>query len=482
MGKPGAFLQVGRQEHGVADAQSSVRCYDEFVRPISLSDQEVQASRCMDCGVAFCQSGVCLDGARKPTGCPLHNPIPETNDLLYEGRLAEAAARLSLTNPFPEFTGRVCPAPCEQACNLGLHDDAVTIHDNERAISDAAWAAGIRPLAPAPEDAPRVSVVGSGPAGLACAWNLAARGARVRVVEKADRAGGLLMYGIPNMKLDKGVVDRRVNLMRESGIEFDLGLDAAADADRVLAESDAVVLACGYKKPRAMNVPGADLGHVRFAVDYLTEATKALLAGVEPAESAQGKDVIVVGGGDTGVDCVATALRQGAKSVHQVIRAAAPGKLDAQSAWLKWPNAHTDAKPPYGQREAAEVYGEDPRIWSTDTLAFKGNENGDVAFVTVQGKDAAEPYDVPAQLVLIAKGFVGPEDGILDAFGVAVAADGAPVALTAKGTHRAIMVDAAEGAPVFVAGDFANGSTLVASAMRDALECADEVTEELGLF
>ena len=483
MGKPGAFLHVAREEHGVVDAASAVATYDEFVRPISLSDQEVQASRCMDCGVAFCQSGICLNGARKPTGCPLHNPIPETNDLLFEGRLAEAAARLSLTNPFPEFTGRVCPAPCEQACNLGFHDDAVTIHDNERAISDAAWAAGMRPLAKAAENAPRVAVVGSGPAGLACAWSLAARGARVRVVEKADRAGGLLMYGIPNMKLDKGIIERRIDLMRESGIEFALDCDAAAQAGELLADSDAVVLACGYKKPRAMDVAGADLGHVRFAVDYLTEATKAVLAGKEPAETAAGKDVVVIGGGDTGVDCVATALRQGAKSVRQVIRAAAPGKFDAEAAWLAWPNAHTEAKLSYGQREAIAVYGADPRVWGTDTLAFNADVSGEnVASVTVQAKGAGEPYDIPAQLVLIAKGFVGPEDGILDAFGVAAAADGAPVALTAKGTHRAIAADGSkQDAPVFVAGDFANGSTLVATAMHDALECAAEVASELGL-
>ncbi len=477
MGKPGAFLHIAREEHGVLEASRAVACYDEFVKPLSLSDQEAQASRCMDCGVAFCQSGMCLDGARKPTGCPLRNPIPETNDLLFEGRLAEAAARLSLTNPFPEFTGRVCPAPCEQACNLGLHDAAVTIHDNERAISDAAWAAGMRSLAPASDDAPLVTVVGSGPAGLACAWKLAAAGVRVRVVEKADRAGGLLTYGIPNMKLDKAVVERRIELMRASGIEFSLCCDGAAKAKRIVRESNAVVLACGFKKPRKMNVPGEDLGHVRFAVDYLTEATKALLAGAAPAETAAGKDVVVVGGGDTGVDCVATALRQGAKSVHQIIRAQAPAVFDPESAWLAWPNAHTESAASYGQREAIELTGEDPRVWRTDTLAFNAGVDGQsVASVTVQTKGGAEPYELPAQLVLIAKGFVAPEDGILDAFGVAAASEGAPIALTAKGTHRAILADGNEDAtPIFAAGDFLTGSTLVASAMHDALECATEV-------
>lgn len=479
MGKPGAFLRVPREDHKIVEPAVAVKGYDEFVVSIPLEDQKVQASRCMDCGVAFCQSGENLGGGKKPTGCPLHNPIPETNDLFYEGRISEAAQRLATTNPFPEFTGRVCPAPCEQACNLGLHDDAVTIHDNERAISDATWAAGIKPLAPAPADAPEVTVVGAGPAGLACAWKLATLGIRVTVIEKDDRAGGLMMYGIPNMKLPKNIIERRIDLMQKSGIEFVFGADAKDFADKLLAESDAVVLACGFRVPRHMNVPGENLGHVRFAVDYLTEATKAYLAGTTPKETAAGKNVLVIGGGDTGVDCVATALRQGAQSVHQIIRAAAPKSVD-DTAWMQWPNPHTNAKDGYGQREAIELNGEDPRIWSTDTLEFKGDTNGNVSSAVLQTKDATETYELPADLVLIAKGFVAPEDGILSAFYVAQASDGKPVALTYAGTHKAIAeAGSPSQTPIFVAGDFVTGSTLVASSMYDALLCAEEVAEQL---
>ena len=482
MGKPGAFLHVERVAHDVADARESVAGYNEFAIPLSLSDQEVQASRCMDCGVAFCQCGIVIGKAKKPTGCPLHNPIPETNDLLYEGRLAEAAARLSTTNPFPEFTGRVCPAPCEQACNLGEHDQAVTIHDNERAISDAAWAAGVKPLPIPEEGAAKVAVVGSGPAGLAAAWKLACEGLAVTVFEKADRAGGLLMYGIPNMKLPKSIIERRIDLMQRSGVEFVFECDAIDRADEILNDFDAVVLACGFRKPRAMGVEGEDLENVRFAVDYLTEATKSLLDSEEPVETAQGKHVIVVGGGDTGVDCVATALRQGCASVHQVIRASAPKDPDPETDWMNWPNLHGPAIDGYGQLEAAAVMGEDPRVWFTDTLAFKASANGkDVAVAVLRAKDGSDPYEVPADLVLIAKGFIAPEDGILDAFHVACASEGKPVALVSNGTHRAILDQGSSfDTPVFAAGDFLTGSTLVASAMHDGIVCAEEVVAALG--
>lgn len=220
MGRTGAYLQVERREHGVRPAREAVADYGEFALPLCADEQREQASRCMNCGVAFCQSGGVLDDIVAATGCPLHNLIPEVNDLLYRGRLDDAYARLLLTNPFPEFTGRVCPAPCEVACNLGLHDDAVTIHDNERLLSDHGWSRGMRPLAPAPDAAPLVSVVGSGPAGLALAWELARRGVHVRVYERDERPGGLLTYGIPNMKLPKEVVQRRIDLMRDSGVEF----------------------------------------------------------------------------------------------------------------------------------------------------------------------------------------------------------------------------------------------------------------------
>ena len=246
---------------------SAVTDFDDFVIDLPVEEQRAQASRCMNCGVPFCQSGLAFNGTKRATGCPLHNLIPETNDLFYQGRIGDASARLALTNPFPEFTGRVCPAPCEMACNLGLNDDPVTIHDNERAISDYQWECGIEPLPKPDESAPLVSVVGSGPAGLAAAWELARQGMRVRVYERDDRPGGLLMYGIPNMKLPKWVVERRVKLMEDSGVEFRCGVDATADASSIAAESDAVVLACGARTPRQVKVPGADLAGVHFALD-----------------------------------------------------------------------------------------------------------------------------------------------------------------------------------------------------------------------
>ena len=451
MGKPGAYLSIGRSEHGVRPAREAVADFDDFVVDLPVEKQREQASRCMNCGVPFCQSGLAFNGARRTSGCPLHNLIPETNDLFFRGRMHDAGRRLNLTNPFSEFTGRVCPAPCETACNLGLNDDPVTIHDNERVISDYLWEEGIDPLPQPDEDAPLVSVVGSGPAGLAAAWELARQGMRVRVYERDDRPGGLLMYGIPNMKLPKWVVERRVKLMQASGIWFFCGVDAVEIAADITAESDAVVLACGARTPRQVNVPGADLGGVHFAVDYLTEATKALLDDRAPSITAQDKDVAVIGGGDTGVDCVATAIRQGARSVHQIIRAGKPSSaIDAHSAW---PASRAETTRAYGQREAAELFGDEPCIWSTDTTAFVDGGDGLVAAILAQPLDGGEEYEVPAQLVLIAKGFTGPERSVVDAF-------------AAYGN-------------VYTAGDARNGSTLVVNAMADGLRVAREVAEQL---
>ena len=451
MGKPGAYLNIGREEHGVRPASETVADFDDFVVDLPFESQRDQASRCMNCGVPFCQSGLAFGGARRPTGCPLHNLIPETNDLLYRGRMREAGERLGLTNPFPEFTGRVCPAPCETACNLGLNDEAVTIHDNERAISDYLWECGIDPLPHAAESAPLVSVVGSGPAGLAAAWELARVGMRVRVYERDDCPGGLLMYGIPNMKLPKWVVERRVALMEASGIEFHCGVDAAAIAETIVSESDAVVLACGARCARRVDVPGAELAGVHFALEYLSEATRAWLNGDEPVISADGKDVAVIGGGDTGVDCVATALRQGARSVHQIIRANRP--IEPEDPARLWPNPRNGYTQAYGQREAQELFGEDPRLFSTDTVGFSDDGAGNVASVQVKPLPDGDSYEIDAQLVLIAKGFTGAEQSVVEAF--------APFG------------------NVHAAGDAHLGSTLVATAMADGLPVAQQIANEL---
>lgn len=460
MGRPGAYLTIERREHGVRPAAEAVRDFDDFVVDLPRDEQSAQASRCMNCGVAFCQSGFAFPGSRRAVGCPLHNLIPETNDLLCRGRLDEAVGRLALTNPFPEFTGRVCPAPCEMACNLGLHDEPVTIHDDERAISDYAWQRGMAPLPKAGEDAPLASVVGSGPAGLAAAWELARRGFRVRVYERDRRPGGLLVYGIPNMKLPKWVVARRIELMERSGIEFVCGVDATPMAQELCESSAAVVLAVGARQARAIDVPGIGLSGVHYAVDYLSEVTRALLDGDEAAITAVGKDVVVVGGGDTGVDCVACALRQGAASVRQVIRAKRP--QEAADPATVWPNPRGADVLAYGQREACELYGSDPRMFCTDTIGFLG-EDGAVSHARLQdisyagGQHALEGTErtIPAQLVLIAKGFTGPEQSVMDAF-------------SPYGN-------------VYVAGDARMGSTLVATAIADGLDVARRIASEVPL-
>lgn len=507
MGRVGAFLQVDRAGHGIRPAAETVRDWDEFAVPLALEAQREQASRCMNCGVAFCQAGVALgpagvgmpdagarsQGSGHAVGCPLHNLIPETNDLLYRGRFDDAVGRMAMTTPFPEFTGRVCPAPCETACNLGLHKEAVTINDNERALSDYAWERGIDPLPAPAADAPVVSVIGSGPAGLAVAWEMARCGWRVRVYEKADRVGGLLMYGIPNMKLPKWVIDRRVELMRASGIELICGVDASepAVADEIAVASDAVVIACGAGVARDVALPGRELGGIHFALEYLGEVTSALLDERPAAIDAAGKDVVVIGGGDTGNDCVACALRQGAASVTQVIRAQRqPDTCDTQAIW---PDERVVFAQGYGQREAAAVFGNDPRIFSMDTIAFSGSEDteaGSVAAVHIQelsyegGRHNVKGTEatIPAQLVLIAKGFTGADASVFEAFGVE--APGAPRAAShtvsydddSPVTHclRAADVEA-DTPPIFVAGDAALGSTLVVNAIADALDCAAEI-------
>ena len=474
MGRPGAYLEVIRRAHAMRDARESVADFGELALPLSGEEQRLQASRCMYCGVAFCQVGMSFGNAR-PSGCPLHNLVPEWNDLVYRGLWDEAAGRLALTNPFPEFTGRVCPALCEAACNLGLHDGPTTIRDNERAISDHAWASDGGPLAvgPAASDAPTVTVVGSGPAGLACAWELTRLGLRARVVERSDRPGGLLMYGIPNMKLPKDVVERRVELMRSCGIELRCGCDVsdAKVAEQLLDESDAVVVAVGARQARRLMVPGADARGVVLAVDYLTGATKALLDGGEPAVSAAGLDVVVIGGGDTGTDCVATALRQGARSVRQLeFLPEPPRERRDDNLWPEWPAVRKDD---YGQLEATAAFGHDPRTWGVDTLEVLAAD-GAVTGLRVASLDwtGGRPERIegseqvlPAQLVLIAMGFTGPEATVFEALGVGVPERGA--------SHRAAD-------KVWLAGDCRSGSSLVVNAIADGLACAAEVAASLG--
>ena len=504
MGKPGAFLAHDRQAHRARPVAERTRDFCAlFVEP-DEDTRRVQASRCMMCGVAFCQTGAPFGSART-SGCPLHNLIPEWNELIWRGQWHDAAARLALTNPLPEFTSRVCPALCEAACNLGrVKGEPTTIHDDERAISDWEWAhGGPRRFASASEGAPRVAVVGSGPAGLACAWELARRGVQVSVVERADRAGGLLMYGIPNMKLEKDVVERRVALMEELGIRFACGTDAAdpAVAHALLADHDAVVVAVGARRARGLTAPGAQGAGVVFALDYLTAATRAVLGDgkVPAALSARGRDVVVIGGGDTGNDCVATAVRQGARSVHQLEVMPRPAaRRTPNNPWPEWPNV---LKTDYGQEEAIALMGGEMRSWATDTCEILRDAQGAVRALRVVDVDwtggAPVPIEdtmreIPCSLVLIACGFTGPEHDVFDAFEIGLASEGRPVPVTvAPGSHRCMRRPAPDGpatprargvdgaAPVFVAGDARNGASLVVNAIADALACAEEVIQTL---
>ncbi|MGN0076631.1 MAG: glutamate synthase subunit beta [Parafannyhessea sp.] len=483
MGKVGGFLEQSRHEHGMRPIEERVHDYDDLSVTLPEDELRAQAGRCMYCGVAFCQTGVNFGKART-SGCPLHNLIPEWNDLIWRGLWDDAAERLALTNPLPEFTGRVCPALCEAACNLGLHDDPTTIRDDERAISDWQWEhGGPKPLEPAPKGAPLVTVVGTGPSGLACAWELARRGLRVRMVEKSDRPGGLLMYGIPNMKLPKDVVERRADLMRRSGIQIECGVDASDPkvAAKLAKTSDAVVLAAGTGRARTLRVPGADKDGVHLAVEYLTAQTKAFLDGTTSPISAEGKDVVVIGGGDTGTDCVATALRQGAKSIMQLEFLPEPPEQPAPgNAWPEWPAVK---KTDYGQQEAIATFGEDRRLWATDTLEVLGDAAAEglkiVSLDWTSGKPVRRDDTVrtlPAQLVVLAMGFLGPDTGLVEAFGGEVAQQGRPLPVTVGKRH--VLAGSKDGR-VYCAGDTRNGSTIVVNAISDGLACAAEVASDL---
>lgn len=482
MGKPTGFMEY-KQEHP-ADRQPLERLNDwqEFHLPMAEEALHRQAARCMACGVPYCHSGILINGMA--SGCPLHNLPPEWNDLIYRGLWQEALERLVKTNNFPEFTGRVCPAPCEGACTAGLVTAPVTIKNIECAIIDKAFAEGwMKPDIPVARTGKKVAVVGSGPSGLACAAQLNKAGHDVTVYERSDRAGGLLMYGIPNMKLDKTRVQRRVNLMKESGITFVTGKEVGKDipATQLQQEYEAIVLCSGATQPRDLPVPGRNSTGVHFAVDFLRADTKSLLDS-DHADgryiSAQGKDVIVIGGGDTGTDCVGTSLRHGCRTVTQLeIMPQLPAERTADNPWPQFPRV---GKTDYGQEEAAARFGADPRQYGIMTKCFVSDDNGHVKEVHTVAiewvKDGAgrfSPKEIagsekiyPAQLVLLAMGFLGPEGAVLEQLGVE--RDPRSNAKAAEGSY-ATNVPA-----VFAAGDARRGQSLVVWAISEGREAARE--------
>jgi len=481
MGKPTGFLEYTRQLPIFRSPADRIQDWNEFHHHLEQSALQEQAARCMDCGVPFCHTGTILNGAT--SGCPLNNLIPDWNHLVYTGNWRRALELLHKTNNFPEFTGRVCPAPCEGSCVLGIDDDPVSIKSIECAIVDRGFEEGwIVPQPPLVRTGKTVAVVGSGPAGLACADQLNKAGHSVTVFEKADRVGGLLMYGIPNMKLDKKIVQRRVDLLEQEGIQFIVNAEIGRNypAKDLLGDFDAVVLCGGASKPRDMDVEGRQLRGIHFAMDFLTANTKTLLDGHSPEEnlSARGQDVIVIGGGDTGTDCVATAIRQGCRSLVQFeILPQLVSDRAVDNPWPQWPRVH---RMDYGHYEALAMFGSDPRSYSIRTIAFEGDDSGNVSAVQTIDVESqsAGLIDVagsnrtwPAQLILLAMGFLGPaNDSLLTQLGLALNQRGSVTVNANKMTSQA---------GIFAAGDMERGQSLVVWAIADGRKAAHGVNAYL---
>lgn len=483
MGKPTGFLEYNRHLPEDRCPEERIKDWDEFHTHFDLEKLRLQGARCMDCGVPFCHAGMQI--GRTSIGCPLNNLIPEWNDLVYKGDIEEAYKRLSLTSNFPEFTGRVCPALCEGSCTLGMHDPAVTIKNIEVHIIDTMFKEGkIKPRIPQRSTEKRVAVVGSGPSGLACADMLNQMGHKVTVFERADRPGGLLMYGIPNMKLDKKIVERRIKLMTQEGVVFKTNTEVGKNypAIRLVSDFDAVVLCIGAANPRPLKVPGAELNGVHYAVDFLSQNTKSLLdsnfqdrAFINPKD----KNVIIVGGGDTGTDCAATSIRHGCKSVTQLeIMPEMSEERLPDNPWPEWPRIK---KTDYGQEEAAYVFGADPREYLTTVTKLEGDEKGRLSKVhTVNVSwESGAPVPIPGtekvrdcELLLIAMGFLGPEQDLIDQ--LTLSKNPRSGILADETTHKTSMKG------IFAAGDCRRGQSLVVWAIREGREAAIAVNEYLG--
>jgi glutamate synthase (NADPH/NADH) small chain len=487
MGKPTGFLEYLREIPLDRSAVARIRDWQEFHLKMEESKLREQGARCMDCGTPFCHTGTLLSGGA--SGCPVNNLIPEWNDLVFRGLWREALDRLHKTNNFPEFTGRVCPAPCEGSCVLGINNPPVTIKNIEYAIAEKGFDEGWIVAAPPSErTGKRVAVIGSGPAGLAAAAQLNLVGHLVTVFERADRVGGLLTYGIPNMKLDKDYVQRRADLLAEEGVTFVTNAEIGKDipANSLLEDFDAVIIATGATSPRDLPIEGRSLKGVLYAMDFLKANTQSLLdSQLKDGAyiSAEGKDVVVIGGGDTGTDCVGTSLRHICKSVIQLEILPKPPKERAHdNPWPEWPKVY---KLDYGQEEALEIHGADPRKYLTTAKRFIGDDDGqltgiEIAEIIWKKDDSGRfiPVDVPgstrivdAQLALLAMGFLGPEQNLLDQFGVE---------RDARSNAKALHGNFATSVPgVFAAGDARRGQSLVVWAINEGRGAAREVDRYL---
>lgn len=488
MGKPTGFMEYERQVSVAEEPKERIKHFNEFHMHLPKEKQQLQGARCMECGVPFCQAGMDLCGMT--SGCPLHNLVPEWNDLVYTGNWQQAYNRLKKTNNFPEFTSRVCPALCENACTCGLYGDPVATKENEYAIIENAYEKGYAlPHPPKVRTGKKVAVIGSGPSGLAVADQLNKRGHLVTVFERHDRIGGLLMYGIPNMKLEKRIIDRKIDVMKAEGITFVTNTDIGKDIKpaKLLADFDRVVLCCGSSNPRDITASGRDAEGIYFAVDFLSRNTKSLLdSDFKDGNyvSAKGKNVIIIGGGDTGNDCVGTCMRHGCKSVTQIeMMPKAPDKRAANNPWPEWPKI---CKTDYGQEEAIAVFGHDPRIYESTVKEFIKDKNGRLKAVKIvklawekdpqtgrmNSKEVAGSEKImDCELVLIAAGFLGAQKYVTDAFKVELTPR-----TNVKTEQDSFKTNVKN---VFAAGDMHTGQSLVVKAIRQGRECAREVDESL---
>ncbi len=482
MGKPTGFMEFDRKTTPYRKPEDRIKDWNELNLKMPEEDLQEQGARCMDCGIPFCQTG--SDWGGKSLGCPIYNLIPEWNDLVYRGKWKEALHRLLKTNNFPEFTGRVCPAPCESSCVLGIIEPPVAIKSIEQAIIDKGFEEGwMVPEPPAKRTGKTVGIVGSGPAGLAAAAQLNKAGHKVTVYERADRIGGLLTYGIPNMKLDKSIVQRRVDLMTEEGVEFVVNTEIGTDipAAELRKKYDALILAGGATRPRNLDIEGRELNGIHFAMEFLHADTKSLLDSNHKDGnyiSAEGKNVIVIGGGDTGTDCVSTSLRHGCESLTQFeILPKPPDNRAENNPWPEWANIY---RLDYGQEEARKKFGDDPRRYEIMTKKFLDDKNGNVKELhTVQIKwekgnnGRMAPVEIKgsekvwkADLVLLAMGFLGPENPVLDQLEV-----DRDARTNAKAEHEEYNTNV-EG--VFAAGDMRRGQSLIVWAINEGRGAARE--------